>query len=119
MILAHHDIHHYKIYSINNCKVRIYFLNYLLGYLYLYGKGVKKDIQHAEKCYLLQVKCYPEEEAPIQNLAHFYHEIGDSTKYKHWSQEQQKIDSIKGYVSERKIDDNIYIKTYKKTHERQ
>ena len=49
----------------------------------------------------------------------FYHEIGDSTKYKHWSQEQQKIDSIKGYVSERKIDDNIYIKTYKKTHERQ
>ena len=91
----------------------------LLGHLYLYGKGVKKDIQHAEKCYLLQVKCYPEEEAPIQNLAHFYHEIGDSTKYKHWSQEQQKIDSIKGYVSERKIDDNIYIKTYKKTHERQ
>lgn len=55
----------------------------------------QKDIQHAEKCYLLQVKCYPEEEAPIQNLAHFYHEIGDSTKYKHWSQEQQKIDSIK------------------------
>ena len=66
----------------------------LLGHLYQYGKGVEKDIQHAEKCYLLQVKCYPEEEAPIQNLAHFYYEIGDSAKYKHWSQEQQRIDSM-------------------------
>lgn len=90
----------------------------ILGHLYFYGKGVKKDIKHAEKCYLLQVQCYPNEETPIQNLAHFYLEMGDSAKYKHWSHEATRIDSLKGYVSKREISDNIYIKTYIKSYER-